>query len=173
MKTKKIIAFYDMLIAIIICTPLIIFNAMLFFSQVLVPFFSENFSKLYIGSMAVVVIVIGLIIASFILGTGQCYILLEEMNFSYCLFTTGWRKGSNNIDSKWNQCVKFYDIKNVEIVKLTKEEKQRYVFYRHIRNKYLKVNLTTGKFKYVYIANYSVPQIRKIIQIILTNSQNN
>ena len=57
------------------------------------------------------------------------------------------------------------EIKNIEIVKLTKEEKQTKVYYKHWFNKYLKINMKYGNPKYVYIGNYSNYQIEKIIKL--------
>lgn len=58
------------------------------------------------------------------------------------------------------------EIKDIEIVKLTKEEKQAKVYYKHWFNKYLKINLKYGNQKYVYVGNYSIHQIEKIIEIL-------
>ncbi|MCM1350593.1 MAG: hypothetical protein NC182_05260 [Prevotella sp.] len=54
---------------------------------------------------------------------------------------------------------------DIEIVKLTEEEKQTKVYYKHWFNKYLKINLKYGNPKYVYVGNYSNCQIKKIIKL--------
>lgn len=58
------------------------------------------------------------------------------------------------------------EIKNIEIVRLSEEDKQTKVYYKHWFNKYLKINLKYGNPKYVYVGNYSNYQINKLIKII-------
>lgn len=70
----------------------------------------------------------------------------------------------SNIDITWNQNVVISEVKDTEIVKLTEEEKQTKVFYKHWFNKYLKVNLEHDASKYIYIGNYSNNQIKKIMR---------
>ena len=77
-----------------------------------------------------------------------------------------FKKGAYNIDSKWNSEIYLSEVKNVEIVKLTKEERRTKVFYRHLFNKYLKIDLKYGKTKYVYVGNCSRRQIDRIIALL-------
>ena len=54
------------------------------------------------------------------------YIIIEHgeaIRFYYFPFTTNWDKAANNIDVNYNQNVFISEVKDVEIVKLTKEEK--------------------------------------------------
>ena len=65
----------------------------------------------------------------------------------------------------WLHCLLFIsEVESVSIVKLSKEELNTKVFYKHWFNKYLKINLKYGNPKYVYVGNYSNCQIRKIIK---------
>ena len=50
--------------------------------------------------------------------------------------------------------------------KLTEEEQQTKVYYKHWYNKYLKINLKYGNPKYVYVGNYSNYQVKKIIKLM-------
>ena len=79
---------------------------------------------------------------------------------------------SHNIDANWNQKIILSEIKDIEKVKLTKEEKRTKVFYKHWFNKYLKINLISGSTKYVYVGNYTNSQIQKIINLMTINSMN-
>ena len=63
------------------------------------------------------------------------------------------------------------EIKDIEIVKLTEEEKETKIYYKHWFNKYLKINLKHGKSKYVYIGNYANFQIKKIISLLTPTPQ--
>lgn len=94
-----------------------------------------------------------------------CVINNNLIHFHYFPFTTSRKKAANNIDVKWNQNVFISEIKDIEIVKLTENEKQTKVYYKHWFNKYLKINLKYGNPKYVYVGNYSKYQINKIIKL--------
>lgn len=94
-----------------------------------------------------------------------CVINNDSINFHYFPFTTSWNKATNNIDIIWNQDVLIHEIKDIEIVKLTEEEKQTKVYYKHWFNKYLKINSKYGNPpKYVYVGNYTNYQIKRIIK---------
>ena len=93
-------------------------------------------------------------------------VISNSVHFHYFPFTTSWNKSANNIDIRWNQDVAISEIKNIEIVKLTEEEKQTKVYYKHWFNKYLKINLKHGNPKYVYVGNYSNYEIKKIIKLM-------
>ena len=95
-----------------------------------------------------------------------CVINNNLIHFHYFPFTTSRKKAANNIDVKWNQNVFISEIKDIEIVKLTENEKQTKVYYKHWFNKYLKINLKYGNPKYVYVGNYSKYQINKIIKLV-------
>ena len=94
-----------------------------------------------------------------------CVVNNDLIHFRYFPFTKSWDKFTNNIDAKWNQNVFISEIKDIEIVKLSEDEKQAKVYYKHWFNKYLKINLKYGNSKYVYVGNYSNYQINEIINI--------
>lgn len=96
-----------------------------------------------------------------------CVINNNSVHFHYFTFKKSWKNATNNIDIRWNQDVVISEIKDIEIVKLTEEEKQTKVYYKHWFNKYLKINLKYGNLKYVYVGNYSDYQIMKIIKLMI------
>lgn len=163
---KKIIAFYDVLLFSVICGPLIMCSILIFV-------FGELHELEWTLKYWYLVI---LFAAGISVSIGCClmlrYILINNKSsiyFHYFPFTTSWTKASNNIDVKWNQNVVISEIKDIEIVRLTEEEKQTKVYYKHWFNKYLKINLKYGNSKYVYVGNYSNYQIKKIIKLLLNS----
>ncbi len=65
-----------------------------------------------------------------------------------------------------NSEINLNDVKEMEIIKLTSQEKKEHIGYKHLFNKYLKVDMKYGQPKYVYVGNYSKKQIDKIIKIL-------
>ncbi len=171
---KRIIAFYDLLLYAIICIPLIVTAVVLLFILV-----TKGTSEFIYENWYLVVIFAG----SFTLPIGgamlfrYCVIKNGSIHFHYFPFTQSWEKVWNNIDIEWNQDVLISEIKDIEAVKLTEEEKKTKVYYKHLFNKYLKIGLKCGdlkygNLKYVYVGNYSNYQIKKIIKLINNNSFN-
>ncbi len=66
----------------------------------------------------------------------------------------------------YNSEININDVEKIEIITLTKEEQNKYIGYKHILKKYLKINLKYGNPKYVYVGNYSKYQINKIIKLV-------
>ena len=165
---KKIIAFYDVLLLAVICGPLMICSISIFV-----------FGKLHDLEWTlkywylVILFAIGIMLP---IGCSLMirYVSMNDKNsiyFHYFPFTTSWKKAANNIDVKWNQNVFISEIKDIEIVKLTEEEKQTKVYYKHWFNKYLKINLKYGGVKYVYVGHFSNFQINKIIRLVTMKNQ--
>ena len=160
---KRTIAFYDLLIYAIISGPLII-------CAVLILIFGKiNDLEWTIQNWYLVLLLaIGIIFpigGSFFV---RYYIMINDRTiyFYYMPFKKSIIESANNIDIRWNQNVYISEVKNVEIVRLTEEEKRTKVFHKHCINKYLKINLKNGNPKYVYIGNYAQCQIKKIIKIL-------
>lgn len=165
MKKRKIIAFYDVLFYAIICSPLIVIAVILLFMLVTKgthEWIFENWYYVVIFAVSLMLPIGGAMLFRY------CLIETNTIYFHYFPFTKSWKKTSNNIDIKWNQNVFISEIKDVEIVKLTYEEKQSKVFYKHWFNKYLKINLKNDNSKYIYVGNYSKYQIKNIIKILTT-----
>ncbi len=154
---KRIIAFYDVLLFAIICSPMIVTAIILLFMLVTKGTVYENWYLVLIFAITLMVPIGGSMMFRY------CVINNNSIHFHYFPFTTSWKKASDNIDIRWNQDVVISEIKDIEIVKLTEEEKQTKVYYKHWFNKYLKINLKYGNPKYVYVGNYSNYQIKKIV----------
>lgn len=160
---NKKIAFYDIVIYLIICLPLFCASLIIGFNGL----FTADLEWLKDNLIMVVIFAIGMVLPiAGMLFIRYCEIKNNSIYFHYFPLTTSWEKGANNIDINWNQNVFISEIKYVEIVKLTEEKKKTRVYYKHWRNKYLKINLKYGNSKYVYVGNYSKNQIAKIINII-------
>ena len=69
----------------------------------------------------------------------------------------------------WNSEININEVSNVELVKLTKAQKTKYIGYIHLFDKYIKISLNNSiSAKYIYVSIYSKSQIKQIINI-LTN----
>ena len=66
----------------------------------------------------------------------------------------------------YNNEINIDEVEKIEIITLTREEQLKYIGYKHLSRKYLKLNLKYGNPKYVYAGCYSNYQINKIIQIL-------
>lgn len=159
---KRIIAFYDVLLFSATCGPLAMCSILIFISGKLND--PEWSNCWYIALLFSVGIAVPIGCSLFLRYTSINN--KHSIHFHYFPFTTSWERAANNIDINWNQDVFISEIKDIEIVKLTEEEKQTKVYYKHWFNKYLKLNLKYGHTKYVYVGNYSNLQIKKLIKII-------
>lgn len=160
---KKLIAFYDVLFYAIICGPLIAMAVVLLFMLVTKgtsQWIYENWYLVFIFAITFT-IPIGVIPL-----VRYCVINNNTIYFYYFTFTKSWNKAVKNRDVRWNQNVFISEIKDIEIVKLSEEEKQTKVYFKHWFNKYLKISLKDGNPKYVYVGNYSNHQIKKIISLL-------
>ncbi len=66
----------------------------------------------------------------------------------------------------YNTDIYIDEVEKIELIKLTRKEQKLYIGYSRLINKYLKFHLKYGKFKYIYVGNYSKRQIKKIINIV-------
>lgn len=160
---KKIIAFYDILFFVIVCGPMTVTAIILLFMIAIKGTFQWKCENWYL----VVIFAITFMVPQGAIMFFRYYVISDNyIHFHYFPFTTSWAKAANNIDIKWNQNVFISEIKDIKIVKLTKEEMQTKVFYKHWFNKYLKINMKDYNSKYVYVGNYSNYQINKIIRFV-------
>lgn len=96
----------------------------------------------------------------------RCYTVdAHDISFYYFPTAFSWEKALNNIDARWNDQAHRSEVVNVEVVKLTREELKTKVFYKHLFNKYLKINLNNGESKYAYVGCYSNAQIEELCRI--------
>lgn len=160
---KRIIAFYDVLLFAIICSPMIVAAVILLFMLVTKgtsEWIYENWYLVLIFAITFMVPIGGTMMLRY------CVFNNSSVHFHYFTFTKNWKNAKNNIDIRWNQDVSISEIKDIQIVKLTEEEKQTKVFYKHWFNKYLKINLKYGNPKYIYVGNYSTYQINSLIKLL-------
>ena len=159
---KRIIAFYDVLLFAIICSPMMVTSAMLLFTLLTKgtsEWIYENWYWVVIFAISFMIPLGGTMMFRY------CIVNHDSIHFHYFTFAENWKNAANNIDIRWNQDVFISEIKEIEIVRLTEEEKQTKVYYKHWFNKYLKIDLKYGNSKYVYVGNYSNYQIKKIIKL--------
>ncbi|MBQ8302426.1 MAG: hypothetical protein IJX97_02620 [Clostridia bacterium] len=91
--------------------------------------------------------------------------LVKVYDFPLLATNNYFEKKSNLIH--WNSVIDLYEVKKVEIVKLTKEEKIKHLGYNHFSNKYIKVSFrNSSSCKYIYVSVYSKSQIDKIVEIL-------
>ncbi|MCL2522782.1 MAG: hypothetical protein FWE36_08000 [Erysipelotrichales bacterium] len=76
-----------------------------------------------------------------------------------------WGNSAKSSIDDWNWNIVMTEVKSIEIVKLSKDERKKYVG-KTIFNKYLKILMVSGKEKYLYVSLFSKRQINKIITTI-------
>ena len=156
---KKIFAFYDILLYIAICIPLLACSAYLF-----VYLFVANELALFQWWL-VVLFAIGIVIP--VIGIFSvrwcCVTEHDSAYFHYSMLTVNWEKAANSIDVRWNTEMHPSEIRDIELTSLTKEEVKQYTSRKHLVNRYLKINMNYGRPKYVHVGGYSKKQIDKII----------
>lgn len=87
--------------------------------------------------------------------------------FDFPLLATNKFYGKKRSLILWNREINLYEVEKVELVKLTKDDKIKYVGCNHLFNRYIKVSIrNSNSFKYVYVSNYSNSQIKRIISIL-------
>lgn len=73
----------------------------------------------------------------------------------------------------WNSEIDINEVKGVELVKLTKKQKEKYIGYNHLFDRYIKVSLNySNSDKYIYVSIYSKAQIKKIINLLNKMNKN-
>ena len=167
---KKIMAFYDVLLYLIICGPMIVTAIILIFMLITrgtSEWIYKNWYLVLIFSITFMFPIGGILMLRY------CVFNNDTVHFCYFPFTTSWDKAANNIDIRWNQNILISEIENIEIVKITDEERKTKVYYKHWFNKYLLINLKNGDSKYVYVGNYSNNQIKKIIKLMMKKVNKN
>ena len=167
---KKIIAFYDVLLYLIICGPMIVTAIILIF-MLITRGTSEWIYKYWY--LVLIFSITFMFPIGGILMLRYCVFNNDAVHFHYFPFITSWDKAANNIDIRWNQNILISEIENIEIVKITDEERKTKVYYKHWFNKYLLINLKNGDSKYVYVGNYSNNQIKKIIKLMMKKVNKN
>ena len=82
----------------------------------------------------------------------------------------GWERYYIGIDPQWNFDMFLSEIQSVEVVKLTPEEKAKYTSIPTRFNKFFKIELPHGKYKYIYATPFSKRQQQEIIKVLLSQN---
>lgn len=65
----------------------------------------------------------------------------------------------------WNNEIDLKEVEKIEVIKLTKEEKKKYIGYNHLFSKYIKVYIKNSNAnKYIYISIYTSKQIMNLLK---------
>lgn len=154
---QRVYSFFDVFIYIIFCLLMIIMATWI------TIIISKNYSLFKIIAINVCFMIIIVTLFFFC----RFYDISDDnIYFYYNRVTSHWTKRYDNVDMNWNQKTFINEIQSVEIVKLSKEEKNTKIFYKHLFNKYLKISCRYKEPKYVYIGNYSKNQIKNLISIL-------
>ena len=87
--------------------------------------------------------------------------------FDFPFFATNKYYEGNRSLILWNNEIHLSEIKDVELVKLTRDEQKAYVGYAHLFSKYIKVSFkNSGGFKYICVSSYTNSQIKSIIKLL-------
>lgn len=161
MKRKHIYSVYDILVS---CGFLFVFFVLYCIRSVYVHDWHEYRNA--VGRVGVIFIEVGYPV-SFAIGVTLLRIF-HRFEIEGDLVTFGaiaFSKGV--IDEDWNWEVLISEVKDVELVKLSKEEKKKYTSSRFLFSKYLKVTTKNDKYKYIYVSHFTKKQIERIINILL------
>lgn len=73
----------------------------------------------------------------------------------------------NNQLQTSNSCIMLDEIENFEIVRLSKDEKKKYIGLKHLFSKYLKFKIkNSDECKYIYVSVYTKKQIDCLLNIL-------
>ena len=147
---KSVIAFYDLVANFILIPPLAVTNYWLIFLDS--PRQITNINRFDMPAMSNIILTSIEAILIFSMRHAKHD---KEMHFMR------FRRGAHH------RRISLREVQTVELGKLTPEEKKK-AGKRLGINKYLKISLKTGKREYIPIAGYSKKQVKKIIEILLS-----
>ncbi len=157
---KKIYSIYERLICILLIVLLGLFQVVLFIN------FVDNINVVILAYICLFIVVLALVKLISI----PYHIVFNNNRmkvYDFPLFATNkfYKKKRSLI--LWNSEINIDEVKSVELVKLTKEQKKKYIGYIHLFDKYIKINLyNSNSDKYIYVSIYSSSQIKKIINLL-------
>lgn len=136
------------------------------FQLMLLLNYSDNTTIVVISYTCIVFIVLALLKLFFI-----PYHIIAKNNrmkvYDFPLLATNKFYNEKRSLILWNSVINIDEVKCVELVKLTKEQKTKYIGYIHLFNEYIKVSLNnSNSAKYIYVSIYSKSQIKKIINLL-------
>ena len=72
----------------------------------------------------------------------------------------------------WNNEINLDEVEKIEVIKLSKKDKLKYIGYNHLFSKYIKIYIRNSNAnKYIYISIYTNKQINKIIECLKKEKQ--
>lgn len=159
-KMKKIYSIFERLVCIFL---------ILLLSLVTVILFLKYNSEIILVIIAYVCVVL-IIVALLKLFSFPSCIIIKDNNvkvFDFPLLATNKFYQERRSLILWNSEIDINEVKSAEIVKLTKEQKLKFIGYIHFSDRYIKVSLkNSNSDKYIYVSCYSKSQIQKIIEIL-------
>ena len=156
---KKIYSIYERLVSIF---------SILLLSIIAVILFTKYNSHIILVIIAYICIVF-IVVALLKLFSFPSHIVIRDNKikvFDFPLLATNKFYAKKRSLILYNSEINIDDVEKIEIITLTREEQLKYIGYKHLLRKYLKLNLKYGNPKYVYIGNYSNYQIKKIIKLV-------
>jgi len=164
---KSVKAFWHCLIWGTVSIPLVVVSAWIFISQEFFQNIEPDFEKIGLLALSILGLIIPFATRIFIwhfeinFDTGTARIIFYPAFF-------GWERANKGIDPQWNFNMYLSEIQSVEIVELTPEEKAKYTSIPIRFNKFFKIGLPFGKYKYIYANPFSRRQQQEIIQTLLS-----
>lgn len=160
---KKIYSLKERIIYILLA---VVFGALLL---ILLMNFSDNSTIVIIACACIVVIVLSLLKLFAI--PNHIVINNNKMKvFDFPLLATNKFYIEKRSLILWNSEINIDEVESAELVELSKEQKNKYIGYTHLFNRYVKISLlNSNSDKYIYASIYSGFQIEKIINLLNNN----
>lgn len=155
---KKIYAILERLICILAIVLLSLIATILFVKS------NNELILVIIAYVCIVFIVVALLKLFFI----SSHIIIKDnivkiFDFPFCATNQFYEKKRGLIS--WNSEINLKEVEKIELVKLTKNDKKKYIGYHHLFSKYIKVYIKNSNAnKYIYISIYTNKQIMDLLK---------
>ena len=73
---------------------------------------------------------------------------------------------------QYNNNIFIEEIESIEIVRLTKDERKKYLGFKYPFGKFMKFNIKNGRPKYICVGQYTKKEINRILTLINSNMSN-
>ena len=87
-------------------------------------------------------------------------------------FATNKFLGKKSSLIKYNNNISIDEIESIEIVRLTKDERKKYLGFKYPFGKFMKFNIKNGRPKYICVGQYTKKEINRILTLINSNMSN-